>query len=349
MSAPEPGPLPELLPVVRASELEEPCPERRWLVDTLWARAGVGIIGGAAKTFKSWLGLDLALSVASDSPCLDVFDVHDPGPALIYMAEDDAPTVKARLSGLCRHRGLKLDALPIHVITAPSLRLDLDRDQRRLMSTVAELRPRLLLLDPFVRLHRIDENLARDVSAILAYLREIQRSLDVAVAVVHHARKNVRPGAAGQNLRGSGDFHAWYDSSLFLHRRRDSLTLTPEHRAAPSPAPITLRLHAPDHTDDYADDTHLQVVDDSSSPRDSGRDLEADLLDTLEHGPLSRSQIRAALRIRNQSLGCLLDRLALNGRVFQTDGRWAVPVPAPTRHPERNAGPEPQLSPLDTA
>ena len=107
MSAPEPGPLPELLPVVRASELEEPCPERRWLVDTLWARAGVGIIGGAAKTFKSWLGLDLALSVASDSPCLDVFDVHDPGPALIYMAEDDAPTVKARLSGLCRHRGLK--------------------------------------------------------------------------------------------------------------------------------------------------------------------------------------------------------------------------------------------------
>lgn len=345
MSTPDPGPLPDLLPVVRASELEEPCPERRWLVDTLWARAGVGIIGGPPKSWKSWIGLDLALSVASDSPCLDVFDVHDPGPALIYMAEDDAPTVKARLSGLCRHRGLKLDAMPIHVITAPTLRLDLDADQRRLLHTVAEISPRLLLLDPFVRLHRIDENHARDVSAILAYLREIQRTLDVAVAVVHHARKNGRPGPAGQNLRGSGDFHAWYDSSLYLHRRRDRLILSPEHRAAPSPAPMTLRLHAPDHTDD----AHLEVVDEPTSPRDSGRDLEADLLDTLAHGPLTRSQLRAALRIRNERLGRLLDQLSHLGRVIRHDGRWAVPVPVPTQRPERNAGPDHQLRLLDPA
>ena len=145
------------LPVVRASELEEPRPERRWLIESLWARAGVGVLGGAPKSCKSWLGLDLAISVASHTPCLDTFDVHDPGPVLLYMAEDAAATIKARLSGLCRHRGLDLALLPIHVITVPTLRLDLDSDRRRLQHTVAELRPRLLLLDPFVRLHRIDE------------------------------------------------------------------------------------------------------------------------------------------------------------------------------------------------
>ena len=41
---------------------------------------------------------------------------------------------------------------------APSVRLDLPEDQRRLRDTVAILRPTLLVLDPFVRLHRIDEN-----------------------------------------------------------------------------------------------------------------------------------------------------------------------------------------------
>ena len=38
-----------VLPVVRAAELDEPDPARRWLIEKLWARAGVGIIGGAPK------------------------------------------------------------------------------------------------------------------------------------------------------------------------------------------------------------------------------------------------------------------------------------------------------------
>src|SRR5262245_25634852 len=200
----------DILPVVRAALLEELRDERRWLVDSLWARAGVGIIGGAPKCCKSWLGLDMALSVASSTPCLGAFPVAEPGGVLMYMAEDSAAVVKARLAGLCRHRGLDLQALPIDVITAPCVRLDLERVQRRLEETVRRLAPRMLLLDPFVRLHRIDENHAGDVSAILAYLRALQRAYDVAVVVAHHARKNGPAGAqAGQGLRGSGDFHAW--------------------------------------------------------------------------------------------------------------------------------------------
>ncbi|MFZ4487669.1 MAG: AAA family ATPase, partial [Candidatus Nanopelagicales bacterium] len=78
----------DALPVTRAADLDEPDLERRWLVDGLWARAGVGILGGAPKCCKSWLGLDIAVSVASGSPCLGALEVAEPGPALIYMAED---------------------------------------------------------------------------------------------------------------------------------------------------------------------------------------------------------------------------------------------------------------------
>ena len=53
------------LPFMRAASLGESNPERQWLVEPLWARAGVGIVGGAPKSCKSWLGLDLALSVAT--------------------------------------------------------------------------------------------------------------------------------------------------------------------------------------------------------------------------------------------------------------------------------------------
>ncbi len=129
------------------------------------------------------------------------------------------------------------------MITAPSLRLDLDADRARLEETVATLKPRLLILDPFVRLHRIDENVSGDVAPLLAFLRELQRRHAVAIAVVHHARKGAGTVRAGQALRGSSEFHAWGDSNLYLRRDTDDrIALTVEHRAAAAIAGITLEL-----------------------------------------------------------------------------------------------------------
>lgn len=317
------------LPVVRAADLEEPDPERAWLVAELWARAGVGIIGGAPKCCKSWLALDLALSVASGTPCLGRFQVPQAQGVLLYMAEDAASVVKARFTGLCRHRRLDLAALPIDVITAASLRLDLERDQRRLADTVREHRPRLLVLDPFVRLHRIDENHAGDVSAILAYLRALQREHNLAVVVVHHARKNAAPGAApGQGLRGSGDFHAWGDSNLYLRRQRGELVLAIEHRAAGAAAPKTLALVSVP-----PDQTHLEIQEATRPSDPQGLDLDAAVLQTLDEvGPMTRESLRAALRVRNQRLSVALQRLAAAGRVARHGDRWAhpkTPVPSP--------------------
>jgi hypothetical protein len=70
--------------------------------------------------------------------------------------------------------GASLAELDVQVITASSLRLDLDADCARLDETVARLKPGLLVLDPFVRLHRIDENVSGDVTPLLAFLRELQ-------------------------------------------------------------------------------------------------------------------------------------------------------------------------------
>ena len=308
-----------VLPVVRASELDEPEPERRWLIDQLWARAGVGIIGGPPKCCKSWLGLDLAVSVASGTPCLDTFHVAEPGGSLVYMAEDAAPVVKQRLEGLCRHRGLELAALPIGVITAPSVRLDLPSDQRRLAATVRRHVPRLLLLDPFVRLHRINENQASDVAAVLGYLRELQRAYNLAVTVVHHARKN------GGSASGS--------------------CFPVEHRAAAAPEPSTLALAGTDN------DMHLAIVaaesqgDPHTPPATT--DLDATVLEALRRADnrgLPRASLRAALRVRNQRLGEALMRLTASGHIARHGDAWvrlSIPVP-PTidtpPEPERECG-----------
>jgi hypothetical protein len=313
------------LPVVRAFDLEEPDQEHHWLVESLLPRRGVAMIGGAPKCAKSWAGLDLALSVSSGTPSLGRFAVAEAAPTLIYLAEDPAGVVKARLQGVCRHRQLDLGALPIDVITAPSLRLDLDRDQKRLSETVRVTKPRLLLLDPFVRLHRINENDAGEVSALLAYLRGLEREHEIAILLVHHARKNGTVGVqAGQGLRGSGDFYAFVDSLLYLRRLRDQLHLTVEHRAAPAPPPIELALRGRDGAD-----THLEVVRAGSAtsaepPPTQQSNLDARVLRVLDHAttPLSRAALRALLHCRNQSIGETLARLADAGLTVHEGDLW---------------------------
>jgi AAA domain len=324
----------ETLPVVRAADLDEPDPARRWLIEPLWIYGGVGTIGGLPKSYKSWMGLDMAVSVASGTPCLDTFAVQDPGGVLLYMAEDAAPVVKARLLGLCRHRGLTLNTLPIDVITATTVRLDLLSDQQRLAETVRCLSPRLLLLDPFVRLHQVNENQASEVSPILGYLRALQRAHNLAVIVTHHARRN---GAAtgGLSLRGSGDFFAWVDTALSLRRRQQTLVLLVEHRAAAAPDSLTLALLGTEQ------DMHLSVVraEEPAAPPATA-DLDAMILDALEHAGrdgLARASLRAAIRVRNERVGEALTRLAAAGRVTRRGESWVrVPLPTPEAHRNGN-------------
>lgn len=315
---------PERLPVSKAHQLEVQPPEQRWLIDSLWTRQAVGLLGGPPKSCKSWLGLDMALSVASGTPCLGRFAVSEPGPALVYLAEDHLSSVRSRLESLCRHRGLGLSALDLFVITASVLRLDLERDQSRLDATLSDLRPRLLLLDPLVRLHQLDENSAADVARLLGCLRRLQRRHRTAILLVHHAGKKQRL-SAGQNLRGSSDLHAFGDSNLYLARRRQGLVLTIEHRAAPAPEPFPVQL-VPGSD---GSDPHLEI----RSPL-SGSDSEplteraCKVLQNSEK-PLTRTALRALLRVNNQRLGAALNRLLLQGRILHTPRGWIASTTPP--------------------
>jgi hypothetical protein len=310
----------QLLPVVRIGDLPHQDQAQRWLVEQLWGDSSVGVIGGAPKCAKTWLGLDLALSVATGTACLGQFAVPQPGPVLVYLAEDALSVVRQRVAGMARQRRLELAAVDIQVITAPTLRLDREPHRSRLFATARRLRPRLLLLDPLVRLHAIDENHAGEVAALLAYFRSLQRQLDLSVILVHHTRKNAAPGvAAGQGLRGSGDIHAFGDSNLYLRRSREHLLLAAEHRAAPATPPVALHLVATD-----ADSTHLEVITHLHDlPR---RSLQDQVLELLPPGVvLTRAKLRDRLGVKNERLGEALETLERAGRLQRTTAGWRRP------------------------
>ena len=306
-----------LLPVVRVGEIPNDHQAQRWLIEDLWGASSVGVIGGAPKCSKTWLGLDMALSVATGTPCLGRYAVPERGPVLVYLAEDALQIVRERVAGMARHRGIALESVDLHVITAATLRLDLEPHRARLLQTAKRLRPRLLILDPLVRLHGIDENNAGEVAKLLAYIRSLQRQLDLSVVLVHHTRKNTAGIAAGQGLRGSSDIHAFGDSNLYLRRSSQHLVLASEHRAAPASPSVFLRLVAADD----AETIHLEVVGEAEGERK--QDFERRVLELLSNGVVrTRAKLRDALAVNNQRLGELLESLERSGRLRRTPGGW---------------------------
>ena len=146
-----------------------------------------------------------------------------------------------------------------------------------------------------------------------------------------HAKTGGSGGQAGIALRGSGDFHAWGDSNLYVRRQKDAIVLTIEHRAAAAPDPLRLQLVADD-----GGGAHLQTADaavDEGTAGAPSRDLELDrlVLEKLATAkmPVTRAQLRAELRVRNERLGDTLLRLTTCGALIRDGDHWRVPVPIP--------------------
>jgi len=312
----------EPFPTVRAADLDREAPEARWMIEDLWLKNAQGILGGEPKLGKTWLGLDMAVSVASGTPCLGRFPVQDRGPALVYLAEDKLQAVRARLESICSSRGLDLGSLDLGVITVPVLRLDQEDDRRRLNATIAVWSPRLVVLDPLVRIHRIDENSATEVSALLGFLTELVRRHDCSLALTHHTSKRQR-SRPGQALRGSSDLHAWGCSNAYLTHGPGGIVLTVEHRAASAPDPVRLKLVSRKD----GSGTHLVVVTDGpqSGPEPIERRIETELRSA--GSPILRRELRERLRVNNHRLGDALERMERTSRVRHTAAGWEITAP----------------------
>jgi hypothetical protein len=315
------------LPIARAFDLQEGIDRPPWLIEGLWAEQAVGILGGEPKCCKSFLALDMAVSVASGRCCLRRFPVRNSGPVLLFPAEDSHRVVRQRIEGICAAADTTFDALPLYVITAPRLLLDLPQDRLRLRETVAALRPVLLVLDPFIRLHRADENASKEVAPLLGFLRELQREFSLAVLLVHHVRKRSGKDRPGQALRGSSDLHGWGDSNLYLRRNSTHLMLSVEHRAAPSPDDIALEL------EDDGNALALSILDSPPACKPQPAASPERVLQVMAEtrGPLTAQQLRKLCRMRTTTLCETLADLRSQGRVTHTPDGYAL-----TGHPCRN-------------
>jgi RecA-family ATPase len=270
--------------------------EQKWLVRGLIPRYAAdgtaGYLFGPAKARKSLFLADVALSVTTGTRALGAFAVEQTGTAVGFFAEDPKGETARRIHRLARGRGVEVPS-NLYLIDIPALALDNPEHQERLAATLQGV-PDLVFcwLDPFVRLHAIDDNRANELGPIHSFLRTLARSCPSAVFVIaHHANK------LGES-RGSTDFNAFGDFNLYA-RAPDELTTEVfrlENRGGPpgqpfqfsvedghSQAGATMRLVVPEpekamSSRDAALEAAISVYC-RANPNASGRDCQEHIRD----------------------------------------------------------------------
>lgn len=244
--------------------------EPDWLVENWWTLGSHGIIAGLPKSYKSVVSLDLAFSVASETPFLGIAEVNPKGvgPALIVQQENSLPLLHDRLYKLAHSRGISggrvhshgndsvvlefPPSLPIHFYNDFSFDMA-SADDREALEEVIQLEgPSLVLFDPlYLMIGDADENSSKDMRPILSWLLRLRNLYNTAVVVVHHWGKGVQgrggKGVGGVRLLGSTTIYGWLEAALYLEAsRKDSgeveVIAEREFRERLAPPPVAMGL-----------------------------------------------------------------------------------------------------------
>lgn len=231
-------------------------PRPRWLIDGIWTRGGCGFVSGAPKSYKSWLSLDIAVSVATGKALLGKYRVTYPGPVLYLQEEDSLATVVDRLESITEGRSPEShwggvievgrgkvtwgppSSLPIDIQAHTGVVLSDPRWMAWLSERVRTYEYRAVVIDTLTTtVGDVDLDKAVDLQTrVLRPLREMAQTYDCAMVIVHHSRKNTQQGRRGSNMLGSVALHGWVDCALYLDRDEESgvITVSPEGKYDPA-------------------------------------------------------------------------------------------------------------------
>ena len=221
------------VPVDRYLAVESRDPQ--WMIEGLWSDKSHGIVAGEPKTRKTYVGIDIALSVATGTDCLGHFKVVKPGPVLMIQEEVSDAEMRKRLRYIAASKGLGgaihrkgdelsvhfPDPIPLYLRNRKQFDLSSDDSFQMLHKQVTRKGISLVILDPLqLMLGEVDENRASEVRPILYNILQLKEETGTGVMIIHHYNKasDKNPRKGGQRMLGSQAFHGWVESALYLSK-----------------------------------------------------------------------------------------------------------------------------------
>ncbi len=192
-----------------------PPPPPAFIIQDFVEQGAVALLAGEGGAGKSYIALLAASAVATGHEFLGKRTV--PGRAVCLFAEDSEGALHARLSRICKARGVALAALggtlfPVSTVDdpmdartlwsagKPTMRFALLEQE---LGGISDLK--LLVLDNVTMMFDGNEIDRREVGGFLSHLGAVARRLNIGIILIHHASKS----NDGTSLRMASGSTAW--------------------------------------------------------------------------------------------------------------------------------------------
>lgn len=209
-----------------------PLPAVPFYVEGWLPKPGKMILYGQAKAGKSYLCLQLARCLGAGEPFLgvDIFTAK----VLYVQFELGTSVLQKRMQSTGKNYN------NVVVGTSFAMKLDSMAGQQVLERAIREVHPNVVIVDPFYKTLRGDENESGDVAKVLDFFDDMIEAYECSFVIVHHTGKDITRGA-----RGSSVLEDWADGLIEVKRTKEGVKITPKllrHSALP-PQPITARMN----------------------------------------------------------------------------------------------------------
>jgi hypothetical protein len=193
-----------------------------WLIPNMLPAQGIGMIYGESGSYKSFLALDMSLSLAFGIPGQwSAPPVKND--VLFFAGEGPVATAKKRWPAWMEWQGIEArDGHRFMIKDRVPLYSDSD-GWENVKADLAELKakPSLIVIDTLTRLITgMDENSAKDATMITNFMEQLARYYECFVLAVHHTGKDQSKGA-----RGSSAFYSNMDAVLSVKLKQGGTEL----------------------------------------------------------------------------------------------------------------------------
>lgn len=196
-----------------------------WLVDEWLPDKSITFMISPPESYKTWILLDLAVSVATGRPFLGQYKINGSGPALIIQQEDSHNEITDRLALITEVKmgsDVVLSSgewqipcvpdIPVYVHPSRLLRFDNPKVLMELEVQIAELRPKVVLIDPLYSTTSTDNYMASSAEQMMI-LKTWRDKYGCSFIIAHHSKKNVDPDStAREDSWGSQFLNAFLEA-----------------------------------------------------------------------------------------------------------------------------------------
>lgn len=209
-----------------------------WLIDKWLPEKSIIFMIAPPESYKTWLLLDAAISIASGGKFLGQFETNAKGPVMIIQQEDSHGGLTERMSLI---EESKFNALPkigeleedenliaetpdLDIYIHPNRQLNFGNKQvlEDLEEQIKEIKPLLVIIDPLYSATTAD-NFMSGAAEQMLILKRWRDQYGTSFLIAHHSKKNLEPGStAREDLWGSQFLNAFSEGGWQIRRSKSA-------------------------------------------------------------------------------------------------------------------------------